>query len=159
MDQAPVLVPVPVPVPVPVLVLVQALVSEQVPVPDLVGLSRTEAEKLLSTLSLEPLIQGEGTQITDQLPGPGTLVPGGSGMLLYTESQAPADRVTVPDFRGMTLEQAVRLASQQGLCLAASGNPDLTLPLQVLSQYPQPGTEAEPGTRIELKFTDRTVRD
>ena len=133
--------------------------GKQVQIPDLVGMSRKEAQALLESLSLEPLIQGEGTHITDQLPSPGTTVPGGSGMLLYTESQAPSDRVSVPDFRGMTLEQAVYLAAEQGLCLIASGNPDLTLPLQVLSQYPEPGTEAEPGAMIELKFTDRTVRD
>ena len=65
----------------------------------------------------------------------------------------------MPDFRGMTLEQAVHLASEQGLCLSATGNPDLTDPLQVLSQHPEPGTETEPGAVIELKFTDRTVRD
>ena len=127
--------------------------------PDLSGLTRKEAEKVLKSNALTVLTVGEGETVNGQLPSAGTRIPGGSQVILYYGPETPATVVTVPNFAGMTVAQAAQTASEAGLCILASGNPDLTKPLQVLNQYPYPGTEVEPGTIIELKFTDRTASD
>jgi stage V sporulation protein D (sporulation-specific penicillin-binding protein) len=132
-----------------------ALVS----MPDLSGMTRKEAEKLLKDNALTALTVGEGETVTGQLPSAGTGIPGGSQVIVYWGEEMPEERVTVPNFAGMTVAQAAQAASEAGLCILASGNPDLTRPLQVLNQYPYPDTEVAPGTIIELKFTDRTASD
>ena len=123
------------------------------------GLTRKEADKVLKSNALTALILGEGETVTGQLPSAGTQIPGGSQVILYCGEKIPETSVTVPNFAGMTVAQAAQAASKAGLCILASGNPDLTKPLQVLTQYPYPDTAVEPGTIIELKFTDRTASD
>ena len=128
-------------------------------VPELTGLTEKEAEKALEDAHLEMLAVGDGETVTDQLPGAGENIPAGSQILVYFGEDAAKDRVSVPDFSGMTVAQAEQAAAEAGLCLRALGNPDLTLALQVLTQYPAAGTQAEPGSVIELRFTDRSAGD
>ena len=130
-----------------------------VTIPDLTGLTKKEAEKTLADAGIEILPVGEEETVTAQLPSSGQTIQGGSQILVYFGEEASREAVTVPDFYGMTVAQANEAAANAGLCLLTSGNPDLTLPLQVLTQYPAAGTAVEPGSVIELKFTDRTARD
>ena len=130
-----------------------------VTVPDLTGLTAKEAEKALSDIGLTMLKAGEEETVTDQLPAPGEQIQGGSKMILYFGETPENAAVNVPDFTGMTVAQANVAAADAGLCLMASGNPDLTLPLTVLYQNIAAGIEAEPGSVITLTFTDPTARD
>ena len=130
-----------------------------VTVPELTGLTKKEAEKALGDTGIKMLAVGDSEYVTAQLPSAGQTVPGGSQILVYFGEDAEQETVEVPDFSGMTVAQAAEVAANAGLCLLTSGNPDLTLPLQVLTQYPAAGTSVEPGSVIELKFTDRTARD
>ena len=130
-----------------------------VQMPDLSGMTAKEAERLLKDYSITALTIGTAETVTGQLPAAGTVLPGGSQIILYYGETAPLQSTTVPNFGGMTVAQAAQAASQAGVCILATGNPDLTQPIQVLSQYPYPDTEVEPGTIIELKFTDRSAHD
>ena len=80
-------------------------------------------------------------------------------MLVYFDAGMKTGTVTVPDFTDLTPEEAELAAAEAGLCVLYAGNPDRTLPLQVLTQSIAPGTEVAPGTVIELQFTHRTARD
>ena len=130
-----------------------------VSVPDLTGLTRKEAEKVLAELGVSMLTVGSEDTVTGQLPDAGAQIPGGSKMILYFGENPEKNQVTVPDFSGMTVAEANIAASDAGLCLMASGNPDLTLPLKVLYQNTAAGTEVSPGSMIILTFTDPTARD
>ena len=130
-----------------------------VTIPDLTGLTEKEAKKALSDIGLELIALGEEENVTDQLPAAGQTIQGGSQILIYFGEEAESGTVTVPDFSGMTAAQANEAAGEAGLCIQTSGNPDLTLPLQVLTQDPAAGAEVEPGSVIELKFTDPTAHD
>ena len=130
-----------------------------VTVPDLTGMDRKTAEQTLKKLGLSCLSLGEGDVVTNQLPAPGEILPGGSGMLVYFDAGLKTGTVTVPDFADLTPEEAELTAAEAGLCVRTTGNPDRTLPLRVLTQSIEPGTEVSPGTVIELQFTHRTARD
>ena len=131
----------------------------EITVPDLTGLSREEAEKKLKEAGLSMLTVGAEQTVTGQLPAPGKTVRGGSGLVVYFGDTPEEEMVKTPDFTGMTVAEANAAAGNAGLCVQTSGNPDLTLPLRVLNQYPAPGTELETGSIVELKFTDPTVRN
>ncbi len=133
--------------------------GQTVTVPDLTGRTEQEAKKILSDLGLGYLAQGNEELATAQLPAAGEQIQGGSQILLYFGETPEQEQIVVPDFSGMTLEEANRAAAQAGLCLTLSGNLDWTLPLQVLRQQPAAGTAVQPGTSVTLQFTDRTVRD
>jgi beta-lactam-binding protein with PASTA domain len=72
----------------------------------------------------------------------------------------PPDQVEVPNFVGMTYEQAQAAADEKGLEISRSAfepsdKPDGT----VLSQDPEPGTTVDPGSTIKLTLAlgDQTV--
>ena len=133
--------------------------GKPVTVPDLTGMDRKTVEQTLKKLGLTCLSLGEGDVVTNQLPAPGEILPGGSGMLVYFDAGLKTGTVTVPDFADLTPEEAELTAAEAGLCVRTTGNPDRTLPLRVLTQSIEPGTEVSPGTVIELQFTHRTARD
>ena len=130
-----------------------------VTVPELTGMTKKEAEKALSEIGLSMLPVGEEDSATGQLPSPGEKLQGGSKIILYFGENPEKEVVSVPDFSGMTVARANIAAADAGLCLRASGNPDLTCPLTVLYQNVAPGTQTEPGSVITLTFTDPTARD
>ena len=133
--------------------------GSEITVPDLTGLSRDDAEKKLKETGLSMLPVGTEETVSGQLPAPGETVRGGSGLVVYFGDTPESKMIKMPDFTGMTVAEANVAAGNAGLCVQTSGNPDLTLPLRVLTQYPAPGTELETGSTVNLKFTDPTVRN
>ena len=124
-------------------------------VADLTGMTRKEAEQALKTSNLTPRFLGEGEVVTGQIPAPGESVPGGSQILVYLGERPPEERVTVPDFTGMTRTQAISAAT--GLYIQELGNPDADA--VVVAQDIPPGTETDQGTTIQLTFIDPQARD
>ena len=123
-------------------------------VADLTGLSQKEVENILADASLTARFIGTGDVVTGQIPAPGENVPGGSQILVYLGEQPQPELVTVPDFTGMTKQQA---SAVQGLYIQESGNPEVDA--IVTAQDIPPGTETEMGTTIRLTFTDPHARD
>ena len=77
-------------------------------------------------------------------------------MLVYLGEAVP-ETVTVPDFSGMTAEQAARTAAEAGVTLAAAGNTDPSALVQF--QDIPAGTAVEPGCSVTITFTDPTAQD
>ena len=121
--------------------------------PRLTGLPAGEARSQLRQLGLTALEQGSAETVTDQLPGPGQKVSPGSQVLLYRG--AIPGTVTVPDLRGMTLQQAAEAAGSLGLRVETRGRPDRPVSQQSIG----PGTSVPPGTAVILVCTDEEVRD
>ena len=127
--------------------------------PDLTGLDSKEAEKQLKALGLTMKSVGGADIITGQIPGAGQSIPGGSQVLVYLGERPENEMVQVPDFSGMTRQQASDAAGKLGLYILATGNPDVAYNVIVTSQNIVPGEEVPVGTTIELKFADTDIRD
>ncbi len=129
----------------------------EVAVPDFGAVSVQEAQKQLKELGLTARIIGTGETVTAQIPAAGKTVPGGSQILLYLEQQPDVRQVTVPDFSGMTRQQASDAAGQLGLYILVTGNTDMDA--IVTGQSEPKETQVPVGTTIELIFADTKAAD
>ena len=105
------------------------------------------------------LLSGSGETVTGQIPAAGQTVPGGSQILLYLGEPAPDTPVTVPDFYGMTRQQASDAAGALGLYILVSGNQEISTAVTVTAQNIPAGTSVSPGTTVKLEFTDTKAAD
>ena len=133
--------------------------GQLVSMPDLTGLTVKEAEKILKNLFLT--VQPIGTEqiITGQLPAAGQTLPGGSQVIAYLGGNLLPETVAVPDFTGMTRQQASDAAGRLGLYILVTGNPSVEKQVIVTAQEIPAGTQVAAGTTIKLQFTDTQVRD
>ena len=67
--------------------------------------------------------------------------------------------VAVPDFTGMTRQQASDAAGQLGLNILVSGNLTLGKNVTVTRQFTAKDTKVPVGTTIRLEFADTAARD
>ena len=128
--------------------------AKTVIMPDLLGMTTDQAAKELKKLGLSAQIRGSGDAVTDQLPQSGDAVPYGSQVLLYTQGEAEQTQTAVPDFTGMTRQQAADAAANAGLYMLVLGNTDIAPNIKAQAQSIAPGTQVSKGTTIEIEFTD-----
>ncbi len=125
-------------------------------VPDVSGMDPKEAEKSLKDAGFAAVRQGDGNAVTAQLPAAETALEQGSQVLLYLGETVP-ETVTVPDFTGMTADQAEQAAAGAGLTLRYGGNTESSALVQF--QDIPAGTAAEPGCTITIILADPTAQD
>jgi stage V sporulation protein D (sporulation-specific penicillin-binding protein) len=135
------------------------IAGQTVVLEDFSDMTPSEAEKLLKNQNLSAKIIGDGETVTAQIPAPGETVSGGSQVLLYLGTEIDNRMVKVPDFTGMTRQQASDMAGTLGLYILVSGNQDIAPNVIVTAQSVPKDTEVPMGTTITLAFTDTTVRD
>ena len=123
------------------------------------GLTAKEAEEKLEALGLTADFVGEESIVTSQIPAPGTAIPSGSHVLLYLGETAGSTQVEVPDFSGMTRQQASDTAGKLGLYIQVTGNTGLESYVTVNTQSIAKHTLVPSGTTIRLEFTDKAARD
>ena len=126
---------------------------------DLTGLTRKETETALKEQSLTARFVGEGETVTGQIPAAGQSVPGGSQVLVYLGEDASEETVTVPDFTGMSRQQASDEAEKLGLYILVTGNDGISDSVVVTSQSIEPGQTVPAGTTVTLQFADTKARD
>jgi len=126
---------------------------------DMTGLKPEEAQKLLKEQGLTCVLRGTADTVTAQLPGPGKSVPGDSQVILYLGEEPVEEAVTVPDFSGMTRQQASDAAGLLGLYILVTGNDEVAPNITVVNQSVPAGTQTKVGTTIELLFTDTKIAD
>lgn len=126
---------------------------------DMEGLTQKEAEKRLTELGFTARCTGEEETVTDQIPAAGTAIPYGSQVLLYFGENVEREPVMVPDFIGLTRQQASDTAGKLGLYLQITGNTGLEPSVIVTAQSIEKNTLVPPGTTIQLEFTNTQVRD
>ena len=126
---------------------------------DMTGMTAAEAEKLLKSQGLTALIQGTDETVTAQLPAPGEAVPGDSQVILYFGAVPETPLVTVPDFTGMTRQQASDAAGLLGLYILVSGNPEISNQVVATQQSVPKDTQVPVGTTITLEFTHLGAAD
>lgn len=129
-----------------------------VTVPDLTGTTPKEAQEILKNAGLSAVLQGNGDAVTDQLPAVDTLLEQGSQVLLYLGEPVP-ETVTVPDFTGMTRQEAENAAANAGVTLILRGNTDENQHHPVQFQDIAAFTAVEPGCPVTVTFTDPRAMD
>ena len=119
-------------------------------VPDVSGMSLTEARSALTEAGLNCRVIGEGDTVTDQLPRAGAVIASGSEGLLYAgQSPSPVEE-TMPDLRGLSYEAAIEKLRGLGLYVTA-GNGVTDAQSELISgQSIAPGESVEHGTVIEV---------
>ncbi len=126
---------------------------------DYSGKTPKEAQQAAKEQGLTVRLSGSGDTVTGQIPSAGQTVPGGSQILLYLGEPAPDTPVTVPDFYGMTRQQASDAAGALGLYILVCGNQEISTAVTVTAQNIPAGTSVSPGTTVKLEFTDTKAAD
>lgn len=119
-------------------------------VPEISGMSLTEARSALTEAGLNCRVIGDGDTVTDQLPRAGAVIASGSEVLLYAgQSPSPVEE-TMPDLRGLSYEAAIEKLRGLGLYVTA-GNGVTDAQSELISgQSIAPGESVEHGTVIEV---------
>lgn len=100
----------------------QSLLKD-VMVPEVRGMNKDAAMKVLKSLNLDVNIEGNEGNIKDINPKPGVMIKEGSKIVLYTTSSSNYNKeVTVPDLRGYTREKASEILNSLGLKVDFSGD-------------------------------------
>ncbi len=131
--------------------------GREVTVEDFTGLLLPEAQKQLKALGLTAQTVGDGDTVTAQIPTAGSTVPGNSQVLLYLGEEPEERLVTVPDFTGMTRQQANDAAGLLGMYILVTGND--AMDAVVTAQSVPKETQVSVGTTVKLEFTHTNAAD
>ena len=131
--------------------------GREVVVEDLKGLTQQEAQNQLKAQGLTAQFVGTGETVTDQIPKAGNTVPGNSQMLLYMGDEPEVRMATLPDFTGMTRQQASDTAGLLGVYILVAGND--AMDAVVTNQSELKDTQVPVGTTIRLTFADIKAAD
>ncbi len=133
--------------------------GQSVVMPELAGLTAKEAQKELKALGLSIKAIGTEETITAQIPSAGQSLPYGSEIIAYFGPRPETEMVAVPNFSGMTRQEASDAAGGLGLYILVSGNPSIEPGVVVTGQSVPAGTQVAAGTTIRLEFADTDIRD
>ena len=131
--------------------------GREIAVPDFSNMTLKEAQQELKALGLTAQTVGTGETVTAQIPSAGNTVPGNSQVLLYLGEEPDERMVAVPDFAGMTRQQASDAAGLLGLYILVTGND--AMDALVTAQSQPKDTQVPVGTTIKLEFTDIKAAD
>lgn len=123
--------------------------QEEVLVPDIRGLTISQARRTLTEAGLEMLDDGANDVVLDQLPPPGAKLVTGGHVMAYTsqsETLTPEDLVCVPDLNGCSDVDCARLLRQRGLIISMAGTG------LCVRQSPAAGEYVAPGTSVHVIF-------
>jgi stage V sporulation protein D (sporulation-specific penicillin-binding protein) len=135
------------------------LPGKRIVMPSLAGMTAKDAEKTLKELGLTMKKLGSAETVTDQLPAAGQILPGGSETLVYFGDAAEERTVKMPDFIGMTRQQAADAAGKLGIYILVTGNNSLQKTVTATAQSILANTEVPVGTTVEIEFKDTGSRD
>ena len=135
------------------------LPGKRIVMPSLVGMTAKDAEKTLKELGLTMKKLGSADKVTDQLPAAGQILPGGSETLVYFGDTADQRTVKMPNFIGMTRQQAADAAGKLGIYILVTGNNSLEKTVTATAQSILANTEVPVGTTVEIEFKDTGSRD
>ncbi len=117
--------------------------------------SLNKAIESIEKLGLEYEVVGSGSTVAAQLPAGGSYVEKASGKVyLYTDASLVEENITVPNFTGMTAQQANGLIINYGLNIKIEGTKNYLTGsgAVVYSQSVAAGTKVAKGQLITLTF-------
>ena len=118
-----------------------------------------DAQSSLTRAGLNAKIIGGGGTVVSQIPAPGSTVPKGSTIMLYTDDSAPSDTVTVPDVIGKSGIVVNKLVLNAGLNIKITGVGIENENAVAAKQDIAPGTQVPRGTLLTVDFADTTLQN
>ena len=118
-------------------------------VPDVRGMTLAEARKALSGAMLLYETDGLSQAVSGQAPAAGARMAAGSKVMLYTfenEPLQPADLVSVPSVKGLSMVEAGRQLRARGFEMEISGSG------LAARQEPSAASFAPPGSTVKVSF-------
>ncbi len=127
--------------------------------PDVIGMDETEAGALLAEKTITYRIVGTGSTVTDQLPAPGSQVPGNSQIILYmgAEKQQTLSRCRIS--LAAPSQMSTIWPANAGLYVQAKGTDRTDVYVLAAYQDIDPGTEVDRGTTITVEFSSTGASD
>jgi len=112
-------------------------------IPDVKNMQVFEAENILRKNALDVKIIGRKNSIIKQVPLAGAKVLENTTVLIFTEEDYESNYLTtVPDLKGLKIEEAQNLSNQLGLVLSVKGKGKIT------NQDIEPGERVAGGTKV-----------
>ena len=126
-------------------------------IPDVRTMDLTEAKKAVVDKKLNVQVRGDGDTVVDQLPKPGTMLNEDSTVILYTEEIDKTHTVTVPNLKGMSVDNAKYTLEMSGLNfeIVGAGHSEVSSAYAV-NQSIAAGEEVTPATVIGVEFRQVT---
>ena len=121
--------------------------QKDVLVPDIKGLTISQARRTLTDAGLSMLDDGANDVVLDQLPPAGATLAAGGHVMAYTAKSStltPVELCCVPDLKGLSDVDCARLLRQRGLVLSMSGTG------LCVKQSPAAGEYVAPGTSVHI---------
>ncbi len=132
--------------------------SVGVSAPSLIGKTVSQATSELNSSGLKILVKGSGDTVISQTPDPGSSVPNGGTVVVYTDETSMTQTVSVPNFSGRSLSDVNYLAAQAGLNIKVTGAYSSSAARARTQDYAA-GELIKPGTVITVNFVEEdTVR-
>lgn len=119
--------------------------------PNVVGKSLDEAKKTLEENNLNFVVVGDDSTITRQCPSGADTIPNGGTVYLYTDD-SEKQTVNVPDFSGLTVNEAKDLASSSNLNIQIAGNSMSSGTVVAYRQSEETQAKVEKGTVVTVTF-------
>jgi len=126
-------------------------------VPNVTGWSLSDASGALEYDGFEVRVIGEGEKVTAQLPAPGSMIASGSKVIVYTEGDASAEEISVPDISGMSYARAKEVLAAEGLFISSSTG-SISSETVVGTQSISAGSPAVYGSVIEVTLIDKSIQ-
>lgn len=119
--------------------------------PNVVGKSLDEAKKTLEENNLNFVVVGDDSTITRQCPSGADTIPNGGAVYLYTDD-SEKQTVNVPNFSGLTVNEAKDLASSSNLNIQIAGNSMSSGTVVAYRQSEETQAKVEKGTVVTVTF-------
>lgn len=128
----------------------EELAEKEVTVPYLINWKPHDAQAELTTAGLHTNIIGTGGTVLRQIPQAGQIVDKGSAITLYTQEETIEEGIILPDFIGLSIEDAKKELLNLGLNLEIRGVTDDSLERVVEQQWPLPEAPCDTGDVVIL---------
>ncbi len=126
-------------------------------VKDVRGLELQEAQNIITSGGLMVKIEGEGTEVVDQLPKPGVRLSKDSLVILYTENNSKKKTVKVPSVSGLSVDEAKAKINAAGLNFETVGAGQAgTEGAYAVKQSIRSGRSVSAGTIIGVEFRTKS---
>lgn len=123
----------------------QDMAAQQKIMPNLVGLDKSDAARVIKRIGLNVKIEGDGSMVEEQTPNPGAILQEDEKVhLLVGRVSETGETVKVPHLKNLPLRNALNLLAERQLNAQVSGNG------QVIDQQPAAGKRLAPGTIVRL---------
>lgn len=119
--------------------------------PNVVGQSLDEAKKTLEENNLNFVVVGDDSTVTRQCPSGADTIPNGGTVYLYTDD-SEKQTVNVPNFSGLTVNEAKDLASSSNLNIQIAGNSMSSGTVVAYRQSEETQAKVEKGTVVTVTF-------